>query len=196
MAQADDFTGQPSHGLDELLDATFRVAPEGVRVALTAAQMIDLGRKFRQAQLAVWAAGAVAGATSVFLKEDPKALPTVVLGMTGSVAAVYGVPEEVAAVAWAAAATAVTAGRGSVTDGLLALIPQEKISAQHVVTGLVAGSFVVAVGYAWTAVCGQLAQGKLEGLGGVLQEGMIRDLFLAQFKRKFAQETGETPTPS
>ncbi|MFB9645438.1 GTPase domain-containing protein [Microbacterium terregens] len=190
MAQADDFTRQPTHGLEDLLDATFRVAPEGVRVALTAAQKIDMGRKFRQAQLAVWAAGALAGATSVFLKDEPKALPTIVLGMTGAVAAIYGIPEDIAALAWAAAATAVTAAGGSVTDGLIALIPEEKVGAQDVVTGVVAGTIVVAVGYAWTAVCGQLAQGKLDGVGGLLQDGMVRELFLTQFKKKFAQESG------
>ena len=40
-AKADEFAGQPAYGLKELLDATFRVAPEGVHGALVAAQEID-----------------------------------------------------------------------------------------------------------------------------------------------------------
>lgn len=47
-AKADDFSGVPSHGLDELLEATSAVAPEGVRNALAAAQQVD--RKFKRAR--------------------------------------------------------------------------------------------------------------------------------------------------
>ena len=39
-----------SYGLREVLDATFRVAPEGVHGALVAAQEIDLSRKAKEAQ--------------------------------------------------------------------------------------------------------------------------------------------------
>jgi hypothetical protein len=34
-AKADEFSGQPAYGLRELLDATFRVAPDGVHGALS-----------------------------------------------------------------------------------------------------------------------------------------------------------------
>lgn len=185
MATADEFTRMPAHGLRELLDATFHAAPEGVRVALIAAQKVDLDRKFRQAQLRIFAAGALAGGASVFLKDEPKALLSVVVGMTAEIARLYGIPQDVAAVAWTAAGTAFSVGGKKATDSLLTLVPADKVGTQDVITAAVAGTFVVAVGYAWAYVCGQIAQGKLEGVNGILQDGMVRDMFVAQFKAKF-----------
>ncbi len=51
-AARDQFYGQPVHGLSELLQATFQVAPEGVHAALTAAQEIDFQAKAAQAHKA------------------------------------------------------------------------------------------------------------------------------------------------
>src|SRR3954466_3049301 len=53
MALADEFTGQSSYGLQELLDATFRGAPSGVAHAITAAQQIDFERKRERAERAI-----------------------------------------------------------------------------------------------------------------------------------------------
>ena len=50
MAQDDAWDDARAHGLQELLDATFQVAPEGVQNALNAAQRIDLPRKAAQAR--------------------------------------------------------------------------------------------------------------------------------------------------
>lgn len=196
MAEADEFLGQPAHGLQDLIDATFRVAPEGVRVAFTAAQKIDMAQKFRQAQLRIWGAGALAGTASVLLKDDPKALPAIVLGMVGSVAALYGIPQQVAGFAWGAATMTAKVGGDNVTDRLIALLPQEKLGTKDVVTGVVAGSFVVAVGYAWAVVCGQIAQGRLASVDGLLQDGVIREMFVSQFTKNFAKEdtSAEVPT--
>ena len=44
-ALADDFSGAPVFGVQELLDATYLVVPEVAERALTAAQKIDMGRK-------------------------------------------------------------------------------------------------------------------------------------------------------
>jgi GTP-binding protein EngB required for normal cell division len=67
-AKADEFAGLPPHGLQGLLDATFRAAPQGVQEALTAAQKIDLTRKRASADKAIAAAVAsamAAGATPI-----------------------------------------------------------------------------------------------------------------------------------
>jgi hypothetical protein len=71
-ARYDDFTGQQPHGLKEVLDATFRVAPEGVEGALTAAQTIDQARKAQQAQRAI----AVAATSAAAKTTDTLALTT------------------------------------------------------------------------------------------------------------------------
>jgi hypothetical protein len=74
MAAADEFTGLPQHGLENLLDATFRAAPEGVERALTAAQQIDMERKRKEAMAiaggASTAAG-VAGAVPIPFSDPP-----------------------------------------------------------------------------------------------------------------------------
>lgn len=49
-AQSDDFTGQVAHGAKELVDATFRVVPEGVEAALTASQKVDEEQEWKRAQ--------------------------------------------------------------------------------------------------------------------------------------------------
>src|ERR687894_132271 len=64
-AKADEFAGQPAYGLREVLDATFRVAPEGVHGALVVAQEIDYDRKAEEARkYVVAAAGSAAGAAA------------------------------------------------------------------------------------------------------------------------------------
>ena len=63
MALPDTWGGWEAFGLQELLDATFRVAPEGVANALTAAQKIDLARKAARARVYVKGAALSAAAT-------------------------------------------------------------------------------------------------------------------------------------
>ena len=61
-AVADAFAGVPSHGLDDLLADTARLAPEGVRSALAAAQQVSARQKRTQALRWVdWAQYAVSG---------------------------------------------------------------------------------------------------------------------------------------
>ena len=93
MARTDDFAGHEAHGLQEVLDATFQVAPQAVEEALTAAQQIDASRKKRQAEAkiaaAVTAAG-TAGATPIPFA-DAVVLVPIQLGMMAAVAQTYGV---------------------------------------------------------------------------------------------------------
>ena len=189
MAERDDFRDEVQHGLQELLDATFRVAPDGVQVALAAAQVVDLARKFAEAQRVVWAFAALAGAAGVVTKSDPKALAAVQLGMTGKVAAIYGIDVELAALAWGAATAAVTKGGGSAIEGLLKSMPDAGAGAKGAISAAVAGGFTLAVGYAWAVVCGQISQGKLRGLDGLLDNEIVRELFLSQFKVNFDKES-------
>ncbi len=70
-AKADDFAGLEAHGLQELLDATFRVAPAGVEEALTAAQKIDLKRKRDSANKAIRTAVGAAAAAGLPRSRSP-----------------------------------------------------------------------------------------------------------------------------
>ena len=188
MALGDDFTGQVPHGLGDLLDATFRVAPEGVAAALTAAQKVDLGRKRKQAQKAVRAASAMAltvGAVPIPVA-DAAVLVPIQLGMMAKVAAIYGVKASTAALA---STVLTTAGRSAVV-GLLKLIPGAGTLVGGVISGGVASTFTLAVGYAWAVVCGELTQGRLKDADGSLDAKLLQELFQAQFVTWFKKVGG------
>lgn len=188
MAEEDEFTNEIQHGLQDLLDATFRVAPDGVKVALAAAQKIDLAKKFKEAQQVVWAFAALAGAAGAITKSDPKALAAVQFWMTGKVAAIYGIDVEIAALAFGAATATVTKGGGNAIASLLKSMPDATRGTQGAISATVAASFTAAVGYAWAAVCGQLAQGNLRALNGLLDNELVRELFLSQFRVNIANK--------
>lgn len=183
MATGDDFTGQQEHGLKDLLDATFRVAPEGVESALAAAQKIDLDRKRKQANEAVTLAAALAltvGAIPIS-GADAGPLVTIQLGMMATVAAIYGVKVETATMAATVATTvAVAAGKSAVVS-LLNLIPGAGKVVGGTISAAVAGTFTMAVGYAWAVVCGELTQGRLKGIDGAVDNELVRELFQTQF---------------
>jgi uncharacterized protein (DUF697 family)/predicted GTPase len=183
MATGDDFTGQVEHGLQDLLDATFRVAPEGVAAALSAAQKIDMGRKRRQAHNVVRVAASLAlgvGAIPIPVADAGVLIP-IQLAMMAKVAAIYGVKVETAAVASTVATTVLAAAGKSVVVGLLKLIPGAGTLVGGAISAAVASSFTLAVGYAWAVVCGELTQGRLKDADGALDHEMVRDLFQKQF---------------
>jgi uncharacterized protein (DUF697 family) len=189
MAKGDDFTKQVEHGLKDLLDATFRVAPEGVEFALAAAQKIDLGRKRKQANDAVRLAAALAltvGAIPIPVA-DAGPLVTIQLGMMATVAAIYGVKLETATLAATVATTvAATAGKSAVLS-LLKLVPGAGTLVGGTISAAVASTFTMAIGSAWSVVCGELTQGRLRGVNGVVDNDMVRKLFQAQFAVWFSK---------
>ena len=184
MAAADEFTGQPQHGLEDLLDATFRAAPKGVEKALIAAQQIDMERKRKEAMAiaggastAAFAAGAVPIPFS-----DAFLLVPIQLGMMGGIAAIYGIDLDKATIASVAATAAATAvGRTAVT-GLLKFIPGVGTLVGGAITGTIAVGFTMAMGTAWALVCEQLVQGGLRAVDGALDVDAIRNLFMGEFK--------------
>lgn len=190
MATGDDFTGQVQHGLKDLVDATFRVAPEGVESAFAAAQKIDLGRKRKQAQEAVRLAAALAlsvGAVPIPVADAGLLVP-IQLGMMAKVAAIYGVRMETATIAAAVATTLASAAGRSAVVGLIKLIPGAGTIVGGTISAAVASTFTLAIGYAWAVVCGELTQGKLKGADGALDNEMVRELFQAQFAAWFKKQ--------
>lgn len=184
MASADEFTGQAQHGLEKLLDASFRAAPKGVETALTAAQQIGMERKRNEAMTIAGAAStaaAAAGAVPIPFS-DAFLLVPIQLGMMGGIAAVYGIDLDKATIASVAATAAATnAGRAAVT-GLLKLIPGVGMIVGGTINAAVGGGFTMAMGVAWALVCEQLAQGGLRLVDGALDVGAIRDVFMGEFK--------------
>jgi len=182
MAAGDTFENRDEHGLKDLLDATFRVAPEGVEAALIAAQKVDMGRKRKQAKdvARISAATALAVAAIPIPVASAGLLIPIQLGMMARIAAIYGVRVETASLAAAAATTVATAAGRAAFVSLLKLIPGAGWAVGGVIGGAIASSFTMAMGYSWAYVCGEITQGRLVGADGALDNDMIRELFQAQ----------------
>jgi len=184
-AKADEFAGLEPHGLHELLNATFRIAPEGVRAALTAAQKIDVKRKHDAAIKAISAAAAAAaavGATPIPFS-DAVILVPIQLGMMARVSHIYDIDiENASTAALASAAAATTTGRNLVT-GLIKLVPGIGSVVGGAIAAGTAFAITLAVGQAWVVVCARISQGQLSLISGLLDREAIREVFMAEFKK-------------
>ena len=178
-ALADPFTGVEQHGLLDLLDATFRCAPQESTEALVAAQKIDPARKAAAAEKAVstaTAAATAAGFTPIPFA-DAAVLVPIQIGMMAKIANIYDIPMQRATVASLAATTVTTqAGRAAAT-GLLKLVPGVGTLAGGAITGTVAGTVTFAVGTAWHRVCIGMAEGKYQTVTGTLDSQMVQKVF-------------------
>jgi uncharacterized protein (DUF697 family) len=192
-AQADPFSGQPAHGLKDVLDATFQVAPEGVAEALTAAQQIDTARKARQAQGYI-AAAATTAAGAAFIPipfSDAATLVPIQLGMMAKIAQLYGIKFDRAALLAIASTTAATSAGRATFAGLLKMVPGAGSVAGGMVGAGVASSFTYAMGQAWLTVCQRVVRGKLGGVGKALDNEVIRDAFVDEFKSRLKIRRGD-----
>jgi uncharacterized protein (DUF697 family)/GTPase SAR1 family protein len=185
-ARYDDFTGQQPHGLKEVLDATFRVAPEGVEGALTAAQTIDQARKAQQAQraIAVAATSAAAAAATPIPFADATLLVPIQLGMMAKIAQLYQIKFERAALGGGGGRGDRHQGGRAAFTGLLKLIPGAGTVAGGAIGAAVASSFTYAMGQAWLGVCQRVAQGKLQTAGKMLDSAELRKAFTEEFKKR------------
>ncbi len=157
-ALSDPFTDSPVFGLQTLLDDTYDVIPEVVEGALTAAQVLDVGRKRKRVaaiinQAVVVAAGV--GATPIPFADAALLVPNQVT-MIARITAAYGLPPNRSKALAAAGAVVLTggatmAGRYAVTS-LLKFVPGGMI-AGSAISATVAGALTKAVGTAWSRVC-------------------------------------------
>ena len=186
FAKADPFTGQPAYGLREVLDATFRAAPDGVHGALVAAQEIDTDRKDAEARKTIAAAvsSAAAAAATPIPFSDAALLVPIQLGMMARIAQLYKIKFDRAALMAVIATTAATqAGRAAFT-GLLKMVPGAGTIVGGAIGAGVASTFTYAMGHAWLSVCQRAAKGKLGPLGGDAGEEQLREAFLAEFRSR------------
>lgn len=157
-ALSDPFTQSPVFGLQALLDDTYAVIPEVAEAALTAAQVLDVGRKKKAVaaiinQAVVVAAGV--GATPIPFADAALLVPNQVT-MIARITAAYGLPPNRSRALATAGSVVLTggatmAGRYAVTS-LLKFIPGGAI-AGSAISATVAGALTKAVGHAWSRVC-------------------------------------------
>ena len=183
-AVPDAFTGVEQHGLLDLLDATFRLAPVEATDALVAAQKIDPARKAHAAEKAVRAATAAAttaGFTPIPFA-DAAILVPIQISMMARIANIYDIPMQRATVASLAATTVTTqAGRAAAT-GLLKLVPGVGTIAGGAITGGVAGAITYAVGTAWERVCIGMAAGHYQTVSGTLDSRLVQKVFTRELR--------------
>ncbi|UGS38486.1 GTPase family protein [Capillimicrobium parvum] len=198
MAQPDDFGGFPAHGLRDLLDATFRVAPDAVEAALIAAQKIDLERKVRKARTYIKAAAATAagiGATPIPIADAALLVP-VQVGLMAKIAAIFGLnitTGTFASVAGAAftAGGLTQAGRYLATT-MLKFVPGAGTIVGGTIRAGVASSLTFAVGEAWIVVCSQLHALGPRG-ASALESKAIREMFVAALRERSGEATKRLP---
>ena len=178
-AVADPFTGVEQHGLLELLDASFRLAPDEAAEALVAAQKIDPARKAEAANRAVNAATAAATAAGFtpIPMADAAILVPIQIGMMAKIANIYDIPMERATIASLAATTVTTQTGRAAATGLLKLVPGVGTIAGGAITGGVAGTVTYAVGQAWHRVCIGMAEGRFDTVSGALDSKLVNQVF-------------------
>lgn len=195
-AMRDPFTGQSVHGLMDILDATFRLAPHTVRDALNTAQTIDFRRKASSAQkLIAGAAAAAAGAAASPIPfSDAAMLVPIQLGMMARIAQLHNIRFERAALLAIASTTAATQGGRAAFTQLLKLIPGAGTVAGGAISAGVASTFTFAMGHAWLAVCQRVAKGGLRSASGALDNEQVQKLFTNEFRKRVpAVRRGQRP---
>ncbi len=192
QAMRDQFTGQPPHGLMELLEATFLVAPDGVQGALTAAQQIDLARKARLAQTHIGATvTAAAGAAAVPIPfSDAAMLVPLQLAMMARISQIYGLKVERAAMLAVASSAAATAGGRALASNLLKFVPGAGSVAGGAIGAGVASAFTLAMGQAWLVVCQRAATGGLGTVDGVMDSAAAQALFRSELGKHLPKVRG------
>ncbi len=183
-AKANEFQGFEPHGLQELLDATFRLAPVGVQAALVAAQKIDMRRKRAEADRAIGvatAAAAAAGATPIPFS-DAAVLVPVQLTMMATISHTYDINLDKATTAALAATAAATAAGRSLMTGLIKMVPGFGSIVGGAIAASVASALTWSIGQAWTTVCVRISQGKFDSVSGALDNEAIREVFMTEFR--------------
>ncbi len=199
-AERDDFNGYPVHGLQQLLEGTFRVVPDVVHKALIAAQRIDLARKRSRAITIVSAASVTAGAIGAIPIpfSDAIALVPAQVTMIATISAAYGmnIPKaRIAALVGSVVMVGGATGLGRyVATNLLKLVPGGQIVGAAV-SGATAALLTTAIGRGWIAVCEQLL---LDG-GTIDDLDLLQERFKEEVRRNIAGRGSapgsETPAP-
>ncbi|MDY0910113.1 GTPase [Microbacterium sp. CFBP9034] len=156
----DSFNGVGRHGLESLLEATYRVIPEAQQIAIAAAQKIDLSIKARYARS--WIAGAVAFAGGVGAAPIPLADVAVLIpaqaALLTKIAAIYDVPKAKAAKLVSAGTVAAAAGGKLAAGSLVKLVP----GVGSVISAGVAATITGVLGESWRATMELVFTGKLD----------------------------------
>lgn len=144
-------------GLNDLVDATYKLIPEAHQRAFVAAQKASIALKAKEAQKAVAAASAlaVAAGASPSPFSDAFILVPIQMGMLASISAIFGLDVTTnlltTLVTSAAGATAATFAGRAIVSNLIKLIPGAGTLVGGAISGTTAGAMTVALGQAYIA---------------------------------------------
>lgn len=180
----DSFNDTKQFGLEDLLNATYRVVPEAQRVAMVAAQRIDLGIKARYARS--WIAGAVAFAGGVGFTPIPIADAVVLVpaqaALMAKIAAIYDIPKERAAELVGEVTAIAGMGGRLAAASLVKLIP----GVGSVISASVAATITGSIGESWRKVSEGVFTGKAT-LDGASQVTSLAKQFLSSLGKPPAE---------
>lgn len=190
-AVVDKFNKVDQYGLDTLLDTTYRVVPEAQKIALAAAQRIDLSIKARYARS--WIAGAVAFAGGVGASPIPLADAALLVpaqaAMMAKIASIYGIPKAKAAKLVGSTTVLAAAGGKVAAANLLKLVPGVGL----VISAGVAATITGVLGESWRITTERIFTGKLD-LDNADQLADLARIFTSNVRNGTrAQETTTVP---
>jgi len=189
----DAFNGVGRYGLEKLLEVTYSVVPEAQRVALAAAQRIDLTIKARYAR--AWIAGAVAfaggvGATPIPLADAAVLVPAQA-ALMAKIAAVYDIPKAKAAMLVSPATLAAAQGGKLAAASLMKLVP----GVGSVISASVAATLTAVLGESWRITTERAFTGKLD-LDDAEQLADLARTFLRNLRHGTGVEETTTASPA
>lgn len=183
------YTVEP-FGLNDLVELTYRVLPEGVKRAFINAQGVVIELKVSEARKTVlpWATGVAAAIGAVPIPvPDAGPLLALQLGMMARITAVMGVDLDEAARS--------SLIKGFVSSGGAAFIGKAAASfllkfvpvAGSVINASVAGSLTLALGEAYIRLCAEIL--KREAAGKPMPDTEMLDFLIAEFKRNYKRKS-------
>lgn len=196
VEELDDGHVLPPFGLEELVEITNEVVPEGQRNAFAAAQMADISLKKRRAHGVVAASAAAAaaiGATPVPFADAALLIP-LEIAMLARITAIFGLPVDEGFLATLVAATltgvgGTLAGRAIVVN-LLKLIPGAGSIAGGTISAATAGSVTTAFGEAYISTLAALME---QGRGEFPSPGQIVEGFRERISGRRSSGTAAEP---
>jgi uncharacterized protein (DUF697 family)/GTP-binding protein EngB required for normal cell division len=182
MSKGDDYSDLPSHGLQELLDATFQVVPDAARRAFVAAQKLDFKAKDKATNEAIAVAIAAAGAAAITPIPFASAglLVPIQVGLMARIAQIYGVPFDRTIAASMALTTASTSAGRTLVANLMKFVPGIGSVGGGAINAGVAVTVTTALGAAWQTICISDAKGDVDL--SILTSAEVVNLFKSRFK--------------
>jgi uncharacterized protein (DUF697 family) len=176
-------------GINELIQASFRVMPKEAQPAFASAQKYDLETKDNAADVAIGiatTAAAAIGASPIPFSDALLLAPTQ-LALIMRIAQIYNISmERATAVALTATAAATSVGK-SFVGNLIKLIPGIGTGVGGLITGTVASAMTFGIGRAWKEVCKKIWTGEIdeEMLKNI---DFITSLFMGFFKTASSEQ--------